>query len=110
MSQAAVTVYYAQQCPNCTRFLKSAQRLNIEVTLVDVARTPVRGLTAVPTVVVRGQGTMVGTKAFEWLQTFESRMPLTSYATVLGEGTDGGLSYTDLHSDETVASTPFGAF
>ena len=110
MKMPVATVYYSPQCPSCVRFMKTVQRLEVDVAAVDVSQTPVRGLTAVPTVVTTHNQTLVGTKAFEWLQTFEANRPLTAYATVLGEGCGSGLSYTDLDSDETVATTPFSAF
>jgi len=107
--QTTVTVYWSPQCPNCVRFLKSAERLGVACNAIDVSVARVGGLTAVPTVVMRDGSTRVGTEAFEWLRGFEAEMPLTSYATVMGEGA-GGLSYTDLESDEPVAATPFGEF
>ena len=88
------TVYISGQCP--------------KVNVVNVDQRRVNGLTAVPTVVEAGQS-MVGTKAFEWLQAFEAQIPLDAYATVLGEG-DGGLAYTDLDTDETMAATLFTPF
>jgi hypothetical protein len=91
------------------RFLKSAQRLGIQIHVVDVSVTRAEGLSAVPTVVTREGETHVGTDAFEWLRGFEAQLPLASYATVMGEGI-GGLSYTDLESDEPIAATPFGDF
>lgn len=107
---ASGTVYWTPQCPNCTRFVKSVRRLNIDAKLVDISATPVQGLTAVPTVVTAHGQTLVGTKAFEWLQHFEDQVPLDAYAMVLGEGTGGGLVYTDLDTDEPVAETPFTSF
>jgi glutaredoxin len=103
-----ITVYVSSQCPNCDRLVKTLRRLKLKATLVNIDQTPVNGLTAVPTV-VDGRQTMVGTKAFEWLQSYESEMPLEEYATVLGEGC-GGLSYTDLESGDTVNSTLFTPF
>ena len=101
-------VYVSSQCPNCDRFVKSLRRLQIDSKVVNIDRAPVNGLTAVPTVVVSGQ-VMVGTAAFEWLQGFEAKLPLEAYATVLGEGC-GGLSYTELESEETMGSTLFANF
>lgn len=100
-------VYVSGQCPNCDRFLKSLRRLKLKVKVVNVDHTRVEGLSAVPTV-VEGTQMMTGTKAFEWLQSFEAQVPLDAYATVLGEG--AGLSYTDLESDETVEATLFTPF
>jgi len=102
-------VYVSDQCPNCDRFVKSLKRLKLSgVKVINIDRTPVAGLDAVPTV-IDGRTTLVGTKAFEWLQGYESKLPLEAYATVLGEGA-GGLSYTDLETDETVESTLFTHF
>lgn len=104
-----VVVYVSEHCPNCARLLKTLERLQLRATVVDVGRSArVPALTAVPTVVDDGT-TYVGTKAFEWANGLESTMPLDAYATVLGEGA-GGLSYTDLETDETVASTLFTEF
>jgi glutaredoxin len=109
MPSQVVTVYWSPQCPNCVRFLKSAERLGVTCNAIDVSATRVSGLSAVPTVVTSNGETRVGTDAFEWLRGFEQSMPLTSYAMVMGEGA-GGLTYTDLESDEPVAATPFGEF
>lgn len=104
------TVYVSSRCPNCARLVKTVQRLKLPgVSVVDIDHTPVNGLKAVPTVVDAKGTVMVGTQAFEWLQGHESRLPLESYATTLGEG-DGGLSYTELETDETVNAALFTAF
>lgn len=105
----AATVYWSPQCPSCVRFMKSAERMGVSLNAVDITQSPVNGLTAVPTVVTPQGQTLVGTKAFDWLRAYEGNVPLTSYATVLGEGC-GGLSYTELDSEETVAATNFAAF
>ena len=101
-------VYVSGQCPNCDRFIKTVRRLKLKVEIVNIDNRKVDGLSAVPTV-VEGTRVMVGTKAFEWLQSYESKLPLEAYATVLGEGV-GGLSYTDLDTDETRGSSLFTAF
>jgi|Laugresbdmm110sn_1035088.scaffolds.fasta_scaffold13979_5 hypothetical protein len=101
-------VYVSGQCPNCDRFLKTVRRLKLKIEIVNIDNRKVDGLSAVPTV-VEGTRVMVGTKAFEWLQSHESKLPLEAYATVLGEGA-GGLSYTDLDTDESMASTLFTEF
>lgn len=103
----APTAYVSGQCPNCIRFVKSAQRLGLTMKIVNIDTVRVQGLTAVPTVVDNNK-TMVGTEVFEWLQGFEANLPLDAYATVLGDPV--GLSYTDLENDESVqplAFTPF---
>lgn len=105
---SSTIVYISGQCPNCDRFLKTMRRLQLKVTVINVDHTRVDGLTAVPAVVDRGT-MMTGTKAFEWLQSFESQVPLEAYATVLGEGS-AGLTYTDLETDETVDAAPFTPF
>lgn len=102
-------VYVSMQCPNCLRLLKTLDKLKLKVKVVNIDRTQVNGLTAVPTVSENGQ-TYVGTKAFEWIQAYEANLPLEAYATVVGEGVGGGLTYTDLETDETVASTLFTPF
>ncbi len=102
------TVYISGQCPNCDRLLKTLRRLKLPIKVVNIDQTPVGGLTAVPTVVDDGR-VMVGTQAFEWVQGYESRLPLEAYATVLGEGA-AGLSYTDLETDETVSDPLFTQF
>jgi len=104
------TVYVSSRCPNCTRLVKTIRRLQLPgITLIDVDHTPVNGLKAVPTVVDTQGSVMVGTQAFEWLQGHEARLPLEAYATTLGAG-DGGLSYTDLETDETVEAALFTSF
>jgi hypothetical protein len=105
---SSATVYVSGQCPNCDRFLKTLRRLQLKVKVVNVDQTHVNGLSAVPAVVDQGIA-MTGTKAFEWLQSFESQVPLEAYATVLGEGS-AGLTYTDLETDETVDAAPFTPF
>ena len=105
---SSATVYVSRQCPNCERFLKTLRRLQLKVKVVNVDQTHVNGLSAVPAVVDQGIA-MTGTKAFEWLQSFESQVPLEAYATVLGEGS-AGLTYTDLETDETVDAAPFTPF
>jgi glutaredoxin len=106
--EMGTVVYVSMQCPNCLRLLKTLDKLQLKVKVINIDRTRVDGLTAVPTVNDRGT-VHVGTKAFEWVQAYESQVPLEAYATVLGEGA-GGLSYTDLDTDETVASTLFTPF
>jgi glutaredoxin len=101
-------VYVSMQCPNCLRLLKTLDKLQMRVKVINIDQIQVQGLTAVPTVRDNGQ-TYVGTKAFEWVQAYESTLPLEAYATVLGEGA-GGLTYTDLETDETVESTLFTPF
>lgn len=101
-------VYVSMQCPNCLRLLKTLDKLKMRVKVVNIDRVQVNGLTAVPTIIENGQS-YVGTKAFEWIQGYEANLPLEAYATVLGEGA-GGLTYTDLETDETVESTLFTPF
>jgi len=104
----STVVYVSSQCPNCDRFVKSLRRLQLDAKVVNIDRTPVNGLTAVPTVSSGGR-VLVGTAAFEWLQGYEAKLPLDAYAMTLGEG-EGGLSYTDLETEETMASTLFTSF
>lgn len=110
---STTVVYVSSQCPNCDRLLKILNRIQLNVRIIDVDRQRVEGLTAVPTIVLgnhHGQNrVMVGTAAFEWLQTFESKLPLEAYATVLGESANG-LSYTELDSGETIDASPFTQF
>lgn len=101
------TAYVSAQCPNCIRFIKSAQRLGLTLKVVNIDTVAVQGLTAVPTVVDANK-TMVGTEVFDWLQTFESNLPLEAYAMVMGQCT--GLSYTDLETDDCVEPLPFTQF
>ena len=108
MGPAQTTVYVSGQCPNCDRFLKTLRRFDFKVKVVNIDHHPVDGLSAVPTV-VSGREVHVGTKAFEWLQSFEAQLPLEAYATVLGEGA-GGLTYTDLETDETMDAALFTPF
>lgn len=103
-------IYVSQQCPNCIRLLDTIRRLQLKVRVVDIdVHVPQHQISVVPTVITDQGQTKTGTDAFEWLQTFESHMPLESYATVLGEG-EGGLSYTDIESNETVNATNFTMF
>lgn len=104
----SVVVYVSAQCPSCDRLLKTMKRLNVRARVVNVDTQRVDGLTAVPTVVSDGQ-VLTGTAAFEWVQAFESSLPLDAYAMVTGSGL-GGLSYTDLESDETIDACPFTNF
>lgn len=103
--------YVSQQCPNCTRFIKIIQRLRMEnVSFVNIdAQAPRHPIRSVPSIVTDQGDVKEGTEAFTWLQQFEETLPLEAYATVLGAG-DGGLTYTDLESDETIDTTPFTSF
>lgn len=106
---AVPIVYVSQQCPNCIRLLHTIQRLNIDSQIINIDHeAPHHQISAVPTVIT-DEGVKTGTDAFEWVQAFEAHMPLESYATVLGEGM-GGLSYTDMESDETINATNFTPF
>lgn len=103
--------YVSRQCPNCIRFVKIIRRLNLDdVELYNVdERPPQHNIHAVPTLVT-SQGIKTGTDAFEFLQQYESTLPLEAYATVLGEGGAGELSYTSLDDDETVNPSQFTSF
>jgi len=106
---AVPIIYVSQQCPNCIRLLQTIQRLHIESHIINIDyEAPHHQISAVPTV-ISDEGVKTGTDAFEWVQAFEAQMPLESYATILGEGL-GGLSYTDIESDETVNATNFTSF
>lgn len=104
------TAYLSARCPNCDRMSKTLRRLDVkDVKIVYVDGKQIPGLTAVPTIVDGNNVPHVGTKAFEWLQTYEASVPLEAYATVLGQGT-GGLTYSMFDTDETIATTPFSDF
>jgi len=103
--------YVSRQCPNCIRFIKIIRRLNLDdVQLYNIdEHAPRHQIQAVPALVT-SDGIRTGTQAFEYLQQYESTLPLEAYATVMGEGSAGELAYTSLDDDETVHPTPFASF
>lgn len=91
------TVYISSQCSNCTRFIEQLQwlqstDLKISVKVINIDDHPVQNLTAVPTV-VDGREVHVGTQAFQWLQSFDDKVPLTAYA-FSNDGSDSELPST----------------
>ena len=107
-----VHVYVMSDCPNCTRFLASLRRLPVRAKVVDVrtARHLPEGLQAVPTVVGADGVLRSATAAFEWLHAQEHLVPLDEYATVMGQGSLGGLDCADFATEQTVSSDPFAPF
>lgn len=103
-------VYVSEQCPNCIRLLDTIRRLQLHVYIINIdVQTPKHQITVVPTIITEDGRTKTGTDAFQWIQTFESEVPLDLYATVMGEG-EGGLPYTDMESNETINATNFTMF
>ena len=104
-------LYYAAQCPNCMRFIGALDRTPArgQVVKIDVNTLPAdqrRHVTAVPMLVLNTGVTLVGTRAFEWLRTFEGEVELESFS--LGKG----LAFSDINDDQCsmAFSTPYSAF
>ena len=73
-------VYTSQSCPNCVRFLDALQRIPsmrgtriVDVNDMQPQQIAASGLTAVPTLVVRGR-MYVGKEAFEYLSQFNNEI------------------------------------
>lgn len=104
-------LYYAPQCPNCMRFIGALDRTpaRSQVVKVDVNTLPPdqqRQVSAVPMLVLSSGQSLVGTRAFEWLRSFEGEMELESFSG------GRGLAFSDL-ADEQCAmtyTTPYSAF
>ena len=95
MGTMVATVYVSSQCPNCGRFLEQLEwlksaNLKIPAKVVNIDGKRIDNLTAVPTV-VDGKDVHVGTRAFEWLQSFDAQVPLAAYAL---EDDDSELPFT----------------
>ena len=104
-------LYYAQQCPNCTRFVNALDNTSAkhQVTKVDVYSLPLQHrnqITAVPTLVLGNGAVLVGEQAFNWLKDFE---PLVEPASHYG---GRGLPYSSVDDNSSLLhfSTPYSAF
>lgn len=103
----AHTLVYSPQCPNCMRFLdalgRTAEASNVAV--VDVHEVPAdqaAHLAAVPALITGdGNGTLYGTKAFEWLKQFEADVELDGF--VAGQGSLGFSDFTSMQGYVTYA-------
>lgn len=105
------TLVYAEQCPNCIRFIDALSRTSAssQVALVDVSRLSPQQrehVSAVPALIVDGGTTLYGTKAFEWLKQFEADVELESF------GGNGSLPFSDVNSVQGYATyaQAFSAF
>lgn len=81
----SAVLFYAPQCPNCTRFIDTLNRTPAmkSVQLVDVntlTQQHRQQLTAVPTLIIPGSAPRVGNKAFEWLLQFNGSMEIEDYS------------------------------
>lgn len=77
-------LYYAPQCPNCTRFISALDSTPARqsVTKVDVYSLPLQHrnqITAVPTLVLSNGAALVGAQVFSWLKEFEQDLEPASY-------------------------------
>jgi hypothetical protein len=104
------TLIYSAQCPNCTRFIESLDRVpsGAGVKRIEVSRLPpemYQRVAAVPTLVLENGQQLVGSKAFEWLKQFDAEVELD------GWGGGNGLAYAPLEGDQYVQFAPrFGDF
>ncbi len=97
------TLVYADQCPNCVRFIDALSRTSAatQVALVDVSRMSKaqrEQVTAVPALIVDNGTTLYGTKAFEWLKQFEADVELESFVG------NGSLPFSDVNSVQGYAT------
>lgn len=110
--QAAVhRLYYAPQCPNCVRFIGALDRTAVarQVARIDVNTLPAeqqRQVSAVPMLVLSSGQTLLGTRAFEWLRSYEGETELESFAP------GRGLAFSDINDDQCAMTytTPYSAF
>lgn len=103
MNPPRTTLVYSPQCPNCMRFLDALQRTPAaqHVTVVDVnslAREQLTNLAAVPALITQ-DGTLYGTKAFEWLKQFDGDTELDGFV-----ASRGSLAFSDVSSAQGYAS------
>ena len=104
-------LYYAPQCPNCTRFISAldntpAARL---VTKVDVYSLPLQHrnqITAVPTLVLSNGVALVGAQVFSWLKEYEQNVEPASYCG------GSGLPFSNVDDAQGLLefSTPYSSF
>jgi hypothetical protein len=111
-AQAQHTLIYAAQCANCKRFMEMLDRtpVNAKVRRVDAYSLPPHQLAqvgSVPTLVTSTGQALVGTKAFEWLQQFNSVNELDCF-----DRGSGGLAFSDINDDLAPInySTSYSAF
>lgn len=103
----AHTLVYSPQCPNCMRFLDALGRTPAasNVAVIDVHDMPAdqaAHLAAVPALFTGdGNGTLYGTKAFEWLKQFEGDVELDGF--VAGQGSLGFSDFTSMQGYVTYA-------
>lgn len=84
---------------------RSVARSGVQV--VNVDETPIRGVQYVPTVVLNGGQTLVGTKAFEWLKEHESDGDLEPYSLAMARGLAFSTINSSGHAQFAESFSPF---
>lgn len=105
-------LFYAPQCPSCTRFIGALDRTPAKHA---VARHDVnfmsleqrKHIPAVPMLVTNQGSVHVGQHAFEWLKQFDSQVELETFCPM-----GGGLPFSDVSDSHALLTqaTPYGAF